>query len=263
MIEVGICGYGSVHQTAFGIRRPKGSPDYVLLLIKTESYYEANGEFYDLPANTAILYNKNTYVHYGSKKPYYCNDWIHFTLSGEDLDSLLSLNIPFHTPMILPNLNQLSEFVRLIVLNKHSGQPYSAQIIDAAMKALLYSVASQKCIDSNTVMSHKNYEILNKLRLNINNSPNKEWTIETMAKMVHMSPSYMQHTYKKLFGLTCIQECINARIKCARSYLRTTDMSIHMVALLCGYNNETHFMRQFKKSERMTPSEYRKRYRLW
>lgn len=263
MIEVGICGYGSVHQTVFGIRRPKGSPDYVLLLIKTESYYEEHGIIHDLPANIAILYNKNTYVHYGSKKPYYCNDWIHFTLTGEDLDFLLSLEIPFNTPLVLPHLNQLSEFVRLIVLNKHSGQPYSQQTMDSTMRALFYSVASQQNSATGAIMTHKNYEVLNQLRMAINNSPNKEWTIKTMAKMVHMSSSYMQHQYKELFGITCIQECINARIKCARSYLRTTDMSIHMVALLCGYNNETHFMRQFKKSENMTPSEYRNRYQFW
>ena len=260
MIEIGICGYGSVHQTAFGIRRPKGSPDYVLLLIKTESYYEADDVFYDLPANTAILYEKDTYVHYGSKKPYYCNDWIHFTLADEDLEFLLSLKIPFNTPMTLPYLNQLSEFVRLIVLYKHSGQQYSPQTMDATMKALLYSVASHNYIATDAIMSQKHYETLNMLRLAINNSPNKEWTIKTMANMVHMSPSYMQHQYKELFGITCIQECINARIQCACSYLRTTDMSIQMVALLCGYNNETHFMRQFKKSEKMTPSEYRNRY---
>lgn len=262
MIEIGLCGYGSVHQTAFGICRPKGTPDYVLLLIKTESYYEEYGIIHDLPANVAFLYDKNTYVHYGSKKPYYCNDWVHFTLSGGDLDFLSSLEIPFHTPMALPHLNQLSEFVRLIVQSKHSGELYRPQTIDALMKALLYSVASQNRIAADTIMTHRNYEILNQLRMGIHNSPNKEWTIKTMANMVHMSPSYMQHQYKELFGITCIQECINARIKCACSYLRTADMPIHMVALLCGYNNETHFMRQFKNAEHMTPSEYRNRYQF-
>ena len=260
MIEIGICGYGSVHQTSFGIRRPKGSPDYVLLLIKTESYYEKDGIIQDLPANIAVLYNKNTYVHYGSKKPYYCNDWIHFTLTGEEQDFLSSLDIPLHTPMALPHLSQLSEYVRMIVASKHSGQLYSPQTTDALMKALLYSVASQNQIAADTIMTHKNYDLLNQLRMAIHNSPNKEWTIKTMASLIHMSPSYMQHQYKELFGITCIQECINARIQCACSYLRTTDMSIQMVALLCGYNNETHFMRQFKKSEKMTPSEYRNRY---
>lgn len=262
MIEVGICGYGAVHQTTFGIRRPKGSPDYVLLLIKTESYYEKHGIIHDLPANTAILYDKNTYVHYGSKQPYYCNDWIHFTLSGEEADFLTSLEIPFHTPMALPYLNQLSEFVRMLVLIKHSGQLYRRQTIDAIMKSLLYSVASQHKIAADTVKTCKNYESFNRLRTAIHNAPNKEWTIKTMAGMVHMSPSYMQHQYKKLFGVTCIQECINARIQCACSYLRTTDMSVHTIALLCGYNNETHFMRQFKKSEHMTPTEYRNRYQF-
>ncbi|MDL2301501.1 AraC family transcriptional regulator [Lachnospiraceae bacterium OttesenSCG-928-D06] len=263
MIEIGLCGYSSVHQTAFDIRRPMGSPDYVLLLIKTESYYEENEVIHDLPANTAILYNKNTYVHYGSRKPNYCNDWIHFTLDGEDLVFLLSLDIPFNTPITLPHLNQLSEFVHLIVLNKHSKQPFGKQTMDATMKALLFSVASQKIIATDSIMTHKNYELLNQLRMAIHNSPDKKWTIKTMANTVHMSPSYMQHQYKALFGITCIQECIKARINRACSYLRTTDMAIQMVALLCGYNNETHFMRQFKNSKHMTPSEYRDRYQSW
>ena len=262
MIEIGACGYSSVHQTAFAIRRPKGSPDYVLLLIKTESYYEERGIIRDLPANIAVLYNKNTYVHYGSHKPYYCNDWIHFTLSGDDSDFLASLHIPFNTPMILPQLNQLSEFVRLVVLNQHSGYSCSRQIMDATMKALLYSISAQTGIASNSIMTNKNYDMLNQLRMEIHNSPNKRWTIETMTKLVHMSPSYMQHQYKKMFGITCIQECILARIRHACFYLRTTDMPVHMVALLCGYDNETHFMRQFKKSEHMTPSEYRSRYQI-
>jgi len=262
MIGIGNCGFGSVHQTAFSIRRPKGSPDYVLLLIKTEAYFEEGGITAQLPPCTAILYQKDTYVHYGSTKPDYCNDWIHFTAEKEDLDFLLSLQIPFNTPMPIPHLTHLSEIARMIVLDKHTWHTYRSQSMDALMRALLYSLASQINSSAGTALSHRNYDALNQLRMAIINTPGRKWTIESMAKTVHMSPSYLQHSYKKMFGLTCMQECINARLKHARLYLCTTDMSVHMVALLCGYDNETHFMRQFKKSENMTPSEYRKHYQI-
>jgi len=36
-------------------------------------------------------------------------------------------------------------------------------------------------------------------------------------------------------------------------------MSIRNLADFCGYENELHFMKQFKQYEGMTPSEYRKR----
>lgn len=260
MIEIGNCGFDSIHQTAFGIRRPKGSPDYVLLLIKTEAYFEECGVTRDLPANTAILYEKNTYVHYGSKKPYYCNDWLHFMPEESDQGFLRSLSIPFNTPLQLPHFGRLSELARFIVLDKLAGPPYCLQSIDALMRALLYSLASQLCRPADAAASHRNYETLNQLRMSITNAPNKKWSIEAMADLAHMSPSYLQHLYKELFGIACMQECINARLNHARSYLRTTDMPIRTVALLCGYDNETHFMRQFKKFEHMTPSQYRREH---
>lgn len=263
MIGIGNCGYGSIHQKAFSIRRPKGSPDYVFLLIKTAAFFEQNGQLIEISPNTAILYQKDTYVHYGSHQPFYCNDWIHFTLDHQDSEFLSGLNIPFNTPVPLSHPTQLSEYARLIVMDKHASHLYRRQTMDHLMRALLYSLSSQVNMKPEPAWGHKNYETLNQLRMAIINMPNKKWTIESMSKMVHMSPSYLQHLYKELFGLTCIQECINARLKSARSYLRTTDMSVQTVASLCGYDNETHFMRQFKKHEKMTPSEYREHYRVW
>ena len=38
-------------------------------------------------------------------------------------------------------------------------------------------------------------------------------------------------------------------------------MSISSLAAFCGYDNELHFMRQFKKGTGMTPSQYREAHR--
>lgn len=81
-----------------------------------------------------------------------------------------------------------------------------------------------------------------------------------MAEYVHISPSYLQHLYRELFGISCIQEVIQARLNTARFYLRTTDISVQSISVLCGYENELHFMRQFKKFTDMTPSQYRQKY---
>jgi AraC family transcriptional regulator of arabinose operon len=110
-------------------------------------------------------------------------------------------------------------------------------------------------------LSNKYYAPMHKLRLEIFNAPHKKWGVEQMAQSVYISPSYFQHLYKELFGISCIQDIIRARLKNACFYLCTTEMSIHALADFCGYENELHFMRQFKKQLGMTPSQYREQHR--
>ncbi|WMC91933.1 helix-turn-helix transcriptional regulator [Kineothrix sp. MB12-C1] len=261
MITVFNCGYDSKHRTVLDMYRPNGTPDYTLLIIKTEAFFEQNKEFITIPANTAILYNKESYVHYGCHNPNYNDDWIHFDFSKEDLSFFEELNIPLDTPCPLSYVGQLSDYARLVVLETHTAHPFKEQIIDSLMRALLYSLSSQIHETPNEITTHKYYNEMNSIRIAIANAPHKKWSIDEMAKSIHMSPSYFQHLYKKLFATSCMQEVIQARLKNACFYLRTTDMSIQSLASFCGYENELHFMRQFKKYMNMTPTMYRAHYK--
>jgi AraC family transcriptional regulator of arabinose operon len=52
-------------------------------------------------------------------------------------------------------------------------------------------------------------------------------------------------------------DVINSRIEHAKYLLTTTDISVKQIAQLCGYNNENHFMRQFKEITGITPTKFR------
>lgn len=43
MITVGHCGYDSKHRTHLEMRRPCGTPDYTLLLVKTNAFFSIKG----------------------------------------------------------------------------------------------------------------------------------------------------------------------------------------------------------------------------
>ena len=45
----------------------------------------------------------------------------------------------------------------------------------------------------------------------------------------------------------------------ARYYLANTALSVSETAALCGYDNEVHFMRQFRQRMGMTAGEFRKK----
>lgn len=260
MIVVTRCGHDSRHKTKFQMIRKTGVPNYILLLVKTTAFFELNGLIETTNPNMAILFDRNTYMHYGSEQDFYNDDWIHFDFIDET--SLFDrLRIPFNQPIYLPQINLLSKYVRLLVQENHSDALHKEQIQDSLMRILLYSLDSQIAMLPSEVNNHRHYQIMNQLRLNIHNTPHKKWTVDEMAEYVHMSPSYFQHLYKELFHISCMQEVILARMERAKFYLTTTDMSVKALSDFCGYENELHFIRQFKKKEGHTPTEYRNIYK--
>jgi len=257
MITVNRCGYDSKHRAILDSRSVGGNDDYTLLLVKTEAYFERDGRILDTPPNTVILYSIHSYIHYGCRSPHYNDDWIHFDLHGEDSDLLQKLSLPLDTPFVLPYMGTLTDYSRLVVIEKLSSHVYRENIIDSLMHTLLYSLASQYHTIPEANSNSKYYYPMNGLRMEILNAPNKKWNVSELADQIHISTSHFQHLYKVFFGISCMQDIITARIKYAKFYLRTTEMSIHSLAAFCGYDSELHFMRQFKKATDLTPSQYR------
>ncbi|HBN10905.1 MAG TPA: AraC family transcriptional regulator, partial [Ruminococcus sp.] len=99
------------------------------------------------------------------------------------------------------------------------------------------------------------------LREKIYKNPQYKWTVDELCHEMNMSRSYFQLIYRQTFGITCISDVINCKINHAKNILTTTNLSINETAEECGYDNNEHFMRQFKKHTGVTPSEYRKKYK--
>ncbi len=95
------------------------------------------------------------------------------------------------------------------------------------------------------------------LRREIHKAPELNWNLEVIANRLNISKSYVQKLYKEHFGISYIDDLLEARMDMAKKLLNTTDLRISEVASACGYQNATHFMRQFKAKTGESPSEFR------
>jgi AraC family transcriptional regulator of arabinose operon len=118
---------------------------------------------------------------------------------------------------------------------------------------------------SEVISSHNSKKYVNlhyaelvSLRKEIYSNPQMPWTVDTLAGKLNMSSAYLQKIYRKTFGISCVADVIECRINHSKDILSKTNLSINQVAAECGYKNDVHFMRQFKKYVGVTPSEYRK-----
>lgn len=89
----------------------------------------------------------------------------------------------------------------------------------------------------------------------------QDLSLQLVADQLGISPSYLSELIKQHWGETFIAYVTRYRIGKAKSLLLKTELNIADIAAEIGYGNATHLIRVFKKSEGLTPGEYRLRSR--
>ena len=97
------------------------------------------------------------------------------------------------------------------------------------------------------------------LRLRIQSEPYKKYSADTAAMAFGISTSYFQHLYTDFFQIPFRSDVIRMRISYAKELLSGTNLTMEQIAEACGYGNEVHFYRQFRKIAGMTPKKFRER----
>lgn len=89
----------------------------------------------------------------------------------------------------------------------------------------------------------------------------EELSLEKLSSRFYISKFHLTREYKRIYGMTIFQHIITARINYGKKLLRFSDKSVEEIAQLCGFNDQSYFARQFKKSENLTCLSYRKMWR--
>ncbi len=84
-------------------------------------------------------------------------------------------------------------------------------------------------------------------------------TIRDIGETVHLSDSYLSHIFSDTFGRTITEYLTFVRIEYAKTQLAIPGLSISEVALDSGFEDVSYFSRVFKKSEGITPRDYKKK----
>jgi AraC-like DNA-binding protein len=86
----------------------------------------------------------------------------------------------------------------------------------------------------------------------------EEINLEEIAEIVHMAPASTCRFFKSSTGLTIFEYLNKIKIDYACKLLLNTDMNIVDISYDCGFNNLSHFNKQFRKFIGKTPTQFRK-----
>lgn len=238
--------------------KKQADSEYMLMLIRSRSRVVIDGAEMHLPANTLFLCSGKREVECSADECALVCDWICFD-AGDEKEFLDSLEIEFDRPVRFADTEFICGLMRNISEEYYSIGARRLKMLDSLMRILLVKISDAGVNRDTTVQNTEpHYGLLIELREKIYRNPQMKWNVDTMAAYVNMSRSYFQHLYRETFGVSCIADVISGKIEKAKEILSETGCTVSQVAAMCGYDNEEHFMRQFKKTVGVTPTKYRK-----
>ena len=78
-----------------------------------------------------------------------------------------------------------------------------------------------------------------------------------LASVFHYNPDYLTHIFREEYGTTICAYTNSVRIEEAKKLLLDSDLKIGDVAAAVGFRDVKYFMKAFKRSAGVTPSEFR------
>jgi transcriptional regulator GlxA family with amidase domain len=87
----------------------------------------------------------------------------------------------------------------------------------------------------------------------------RDLDMEALANSVKLSTSRLRHLFKDETGLTPAQYLKRLRLEHARELMEKSFLRLKEVMPLVGITDESHFVRDFKKTHGLPPIKHRRR----
>ena len=83
-------------------------------------------------------------------------------------------------------------------------------------------------------------------------------TLDQLADMACLNPSYFSTKFKKIMGMSPKEYILNTRMRAAKILLQDTNQTVQQVAANTGFQYDAYFSNYFRRKMGLTPGEWRK-----
>ena len=101
--------------------------------------------------------------------------------------------------------------------------------------------------------------LFKKVLLFIEENYTQTLSLNDLSKVAGMTPKYLCKFFNNMSNKTPIEYLNFYRIEIACEQLLSTDLSVTDIAINCGFNDVSYFIKTFKKYKGITPKQYIKK----
>lgn len=146
------------------------------------------------------------------------------------------------------------------ILHVSQSSYFTSMSTDYILTTLLIEISEQFYqLVENKSTSFKTLRV-DKIKNWIKANLTKELAVSSVADAFNLNTHYLVRIFKDETKLTVIQYINLLKLKKSQELLLRTKLPIKQIANLAHYSDDKPFMKSFKRSTSLTPSEYRQAY---
>jgi AraC-like DNA-binding protein len=111
-----------------------------------------------------------------------------------------------------------------------------------------------------SLFSKKTDKRISTIEEKISSNFQKHWKPEELAEIVNLSKSRFEKLFKQELKVSPMQFIKHLRLEKAKELLKITLLTVKEIGFAVGINDQSGFVRDFKKKYGLTPTEYRKSF---
>ncbi len=197
------------------------------------------------------------YFHQSSSSDPWELIWVHFhgSSSREYYRYFSAKSAPVLKPQSFPELQETLE--RLLEVNTDSDlsvEIFSSRLIVELLSLLLLDITRSQ------TEKHPGHQKMAQVRQYLNEHYTEKFSLDALSEEFFISKFHLSREFRALYGITLNQYVIARRITLAKKLLRFSDYTLEEIAESCGFYDASYLNRQFKKSEGIRASDFRKKW---
>ncbi|MDR0814020.1 MAG: helix-turn-helix domain-containing protein [Oscillospiraceae bacterium] len=106
----------------------------------------------------------------------------------------------------------------------------------------------------------KHSDVVFKITNHIKQNCATKLTLDSLAKKVYLSKSYLSSVFKQETGMSLTSYITKVRIEKSKRLLLEENLSLSLIATQCGFNDQSYFTKTFKKVVGVSPKKFKKTY---
>ena len=261
LLHIARLGVGWEHPESFVIDRP-GTGDFLFIHFTRPAVVTLEHTPVHAPAHSCILYTPDHHQTYRGDGCGLSDNWIHFL--GDSAESLAARHaIPLNRVFRLAQAGFVAGLINEMRAEIHRKDPHYEEVVDLLLRQLFLLLQRHIELAECKRLSGRQAELaalISELQGRVLGQLDHPWTVQEMARQVHLSRSRFMGLYREFYDVSPIEDLIRARIKHAQWLLSATTLSVGQVADECGFGSLYHFSRLFKKRVGSSPSEFASKF---